>query len=109
MSAFSLHRNPPFRVEHIGSLKRPDRLIAKREGAEEGRVSEQELIATEDECIEWVVKKQQELEIRAVTDGEYRCANVDSRRITVMTLTKLQSRNVLLSLLRITRWVRDDR
>jgi methionine synthase II (cobalamin-independent) len=72
MSSFSLHRNPPFRVEHIGSLKRPDRLIAKREGAEEGKVTEQELTATEDECIEWIVKKQQELGFRAVTDGEYR-------------------------------------
>jgi methionine synthase II (cobalamin-independent) len=80
MSSFSLHRSPPFRVEHIGSLKRPDRLIEKRERAEDGKVTEQDLKATEDECIEWVVKKQQELGFRAVTDGEYRYTSSNTDR-----------------------------
>lgn len=95
MSSFLLHRDPPFRVEHIGSLKRPDELIAKREGAEDGKVSEQELTATEDECIEWVVKKQQELGVRAVTDGEYRYDWSDVGMLGILKLTRLQPKNVL--------------
>lgn len=107
MPSFPLHRSPPFRVEHIGSLKRPDNLIAKREGVEDGKVSEQELTATEDECIEWVVKKQQGLGIRAVTDGEYRYDWSDVGMLGISKLTILQPRNVLFPLLRVIRWIRD--
>jgi methionine synthase II (cobalamin-independent) len=99
MSSFPLHLSPPFRTEHIGSLKRPDRLIEKRKGAEDGKVMEQDLTATEDECIEWVVKKQQELGFRAVTDGEYRYECSINLEIRLRGLMMIKPRNVLLALL----------
>lgn len=67
--SFALHRNPPFRAEHLGSLKRPQYLLDKRykEGA-----SAEELRPLEDEAIKDIVKIQQDLGFRAISDGEYR-------------------------------------
>jgi len=68
MSA-KLHRNPPFRAEHLGSLKRPQNLLDARY---KQKASEQELAKLEDQAIKDIVKIQLDLGYRAISDGEYR-------------------------------------
>ncbi|OCH96072.1 UROD/MetE-like protein [Obba rivulosa] len=67
-----LHQNPPFRVEHIGSLIRPAALVAKRVEFLQGKCSAEELKAAEDVAIPAVVRLQQEAGIKSITDGEMR-------------------------------------
>jgi methionine synthase II (cobalamin-independent) len=66
------HRQPPFRAEHIGSLRRPESLLEKRREVEAGKLSEQDLVPYEDEAIKDIVKTQLDLGFPAVTDGEFR-------------------------------------
>mgnify|MGYP006267048381 CR=1 FL=1 len=42
---------PPFRADHVGSLLRPPELLAAREAFAQGRLTEIELRAAEDEAI----------------------------------------------------------
>jgi 5-methyltetrahydropteroyltriglutamate--homocysteine methyltransferase len=62
---------PPFRADHVGSLIRPDPLIAARERAEKGELSEQQLRPIQQAAIREVVRLQEDLGFRLVTDGEY--------------------------------------
>ncbi|KAK4223305.1 hypothetical protein QBC38DRAFT_53238 [Podospora fimiseda] len=64
---------PPFRAEHMGSLLRPDDLLAVREKIRTQGLSEEEagLPAVEEKSIAHVVKLQQDLGFKAVTSGEY--------------------------------------
>lgn len=71
MSA-TLHRNPPFRAEHLGSLLRTEALLKKRAEVNAGKAPKSELTAIEDQDIKDVVKLQKELGYSAITDGEYR-------------------------------------
>lgn len=70
--AADLHRNPPFRAEHLGSLLRPHGLLETREAAEKGKASKQQLASAEDEAVQQIVDLQLKLGYRAVSDGEYR-------------------------------------
>jgi 5-methyltetrahydropteroyltriglutamate--homocysteine methyltransferase len=63
---------PPFRVDHIGSLLRPPELIAARHQLREGKIGESELRNIEDRAIRDVVRFQEEIGLKAVTDGEFR-------------------------------------
>jgi 5-methyltetrahydropteroyltriglutamate--homocysteine methyltransferase len=63
---------PPFRADHVGSLLRPARLLAARADAAAGAITAAELRAAEDEAIAAVVAFQQQVGLRAVTDGEFR-------------------------------------
>lgn len=65
---------PPFRAEHVGSLLRPAQLLAARERHLAGQLSAAELAAVEDEAIRDIVRRQEEIGLRAVTDGEFRRA-----------------------------------
>lgn len=67
-----LHRNPPFRAEHLGSLLRPDELLETRHAWEAGKKTAAELETAEDAGVKDIVKLQQELGYAAMTDGEYR-------------------------------------
>jgi 5-methyltetrahydropteroyltriglutamate--homocysteine methyltransferase len=62
----------PFRADHVGSLLRPRALLATRERAKSGRLTAAALRDYEDECIRRVVKLQEAVGLRAITDGEYR-------------------------------------
>jgi 5-methyltetrahydropteroyltriglutamate--homocysteine methyltransferase len=72
--------NPPFRAEHIGSLKRPDDLQKARErllGAHDathhlGPHDNPELRKIEDRMIQDAVKLQEDVGMPVVTDGEFR-------------------------------------
>lgn len=63
---------PPFRYDHVGSLLRPDSLLACRDQWNAGEITLEELRVHEDACIKEVVKLQEECGLKAVTDGEFR-------------------------------------
>lgn len=62
----------PFRAEHVGSLLRGERLLTARERAFGGEIPMIGLRAVEDLEIERIVRKQEEIGLRVVTDGEFR-------------------------------------
>ena len=61
----------PFLADHVGSLLRPSRLQEARKKSFDGSIPIDELRKVEDECISEVIKKQEECELKAVTDGEF--------------------------------------
>jgi 5-methyltetrahydropteroyltriglutamate--homocysteine methyltransferase len=63
---------PPFRADHVGSLLRPAALKEAREKRAKGAISAADLKAVEDREIERVIKKQEEVGLQAITDGEFR-------------------------------------
>ena len=63
---------PPFRADHVGSLLRPPELMRARAEHQAGRLSAEELRRVEDEAIRDVVRMQQEIGLKGVTDGEFR-------------------------------------
>lgn len=68
----SLHRNPPFRAEHLGSLLRTDGLLKTKTAYEQGQVPETDLVAIENKDIQDIVETQKKLGFPALSDGEYR-------------------------------------
>jgi 5-methyltetrahydropteroyltriglutamate--homocysteine methyltransferase len=62
---------PPFRADHVGSLIRPDALIAAREAADKGALAAAELTRIQQAAIRDVVRLQQEAGLKVATDGEY--------------------------------------
>lgn len=70
MSALRL--NPPFRADHIGSLKRPKYLLDKRAELDQGKCTLEQLREVEDKAITEVVALQREVGIKSFTDGEFR-------------------------------------
>jgi 5-methyltetrahydropteroyltriglutamate--homocysteine methyltransferase len=65
---------PPFRADHVGSLLRPAALKAARVQCERGEIGADELKAIEDREIERIVRKQEQVGLKSVTDGEFRRA-----------------------------------
>ncbi|HUA18624.1 MAG TPA: 5-methyltetrahydropteroyltriglutamate--homocysteine S-methyltransferase [Bryobacteraceae bacterium] len=66
---------PPFRADHVGSLLRPPELLQAREDEKQGRISKADLHRVEDAAIRDVVKRQEDLGLEGVTDGEFRRAS----------------------------------
>ncbi len=64
--------NPPFRADQVGSLLRPDELLGARSAFQNGEISADELRQAEDKAIREVVKRQQNVGLQSVTDGEFR-------------------------------------
>ena len=65
----------PFRADQVGSLLRPAALLEARHKHAAGAVSDSELKSIEDDAIREVVRKQEEVGLKGVTDGEYRREN----------------------------------
>jgi 5-methyltetrahydropteroyltriglutamate--homocysteine methyltransferase len=65
---------PPFRADHVGSLLRTAPLREARAKRERGEVDAAALKAVEDREIEKIIKRQEEIGLQAVTDGEFRRA-----------------------------------
>jgi 5-methyltetrahydropteroyltriglutamate--homocysteine methyltransferase len=63
---------PPFRADHVGSLLRPAALKKAREQRAKGDIGATELKTIEDREIERVIKKQEDVGLQAITDGEFR-------------------------------------
>src|SRR5262249_50279584 len=62
---------PPFRADQVGRLIRPAALIAAREKAERKEIPEAELQRIQQAAIRDVVKLQEDIGLRVVTDGEF--------------------------------------
>jgi len=63
---------PPFRADHVGSLLRPEKLRKARDAHERNALSAADLARVEDEAIREAVRLQEDVGLRAITDGEYR-------------------------------------
>jgi 5-methyltetrahydropteroyltriglutamate--homocysteine methyltransferase len=63
---------PPFRADHVGSFLRPKSLLDAREQFRTGAIDAAALRAVEDQAIRGVVRMQQDLGFRGITDGEFR-------------------------------------
>ena len=70
-----MRKVPPFRADHVGSLLRPEGLLAAREDFAAGRIDAADLRAVEDTAIEAVVGLQQDAGLQTATDGEFRRAS----------------------------------
>ena len=66
---------PPFRADHVGSLLRPPELLRAREDFAAGRIDGDTLRSLEDDAIREAVRRQEEVGLQSVTDGELRRAS----------------------------------
>src|SRR3954451_10612061 len=64
--------HPPFRADHVGSFLRPKRLLDAREKKARGEITPEALREVEDEAIADIVRFQEDVGLRSVTDGEFR-------------------------------------
>src|SRR3546814_2655219 len=62
----------PFRADHVGSFLRPRRLIEAREKHAAGEIAGETLRRVEDDCIREVAKRQEDIGLQGITDGEFR-------------------------------------
>jgi 5-methyltetrahydropteroyltriglutamate--homocysteine methyltransferase len=69
-----LRSKPPFRADHVGSLLRPAALKDARARRERGEIGADKLKAVEDREIEKIVRKQEAVGLKSITDGEFRRA-----------------------------------
>jgi 5-methyltetrahydropteroyltriglutamate--homocysteine methyltransferase len=70
-----LRTTPPFRADHVGSLLRTSVLKEARARRDRGEIDSDALRAVEDEEIVKLIRKQEEVGLQSVTDGEYRRAS----------------------------------
>jgi 5-methyltetrahydropteroyltriglutamate--homocysteine methyltransferase len=63
---------PPFRADHVGSLLRPVAIKEARAKFASGKIDAAALKAVEDREIERVIKRQEEVGLQSITDGEFR-------------------------------------
>jgi 5-methyltetrahydropteroyltriglutamate--homocysteine methyltransferase len=61
-----------FRVEHVGSFVRPQRLLEAVRGRKSDKVTQSELKRIQDECVREIVAFQESVGLPSVTDGEFR-------------------------------------
>ena len=75
--------NPPFRADHVGSFLRPQRLLEARRKAGleldstadsqgDGAITLDQLHDIENDCIREVVRFEEEVGLKSITDGEFR-------------------------------------
>ena len=65
---------PPFRADHVGSLLRTAPLKEARAKREKREITSDTLKAVEDREIEKIIERQEDVGLKAVTDGEFRRA-----------------------------------
>jgi 5-methyltetrahydropteroyltriglutamate--homocysteine methyltransferase len=68
----AVRTRPPFRADHVGSFLRPRALLDAREQFKAGTIDAAALRRVEDEAIRGIVKFQEDLGLRGITDGEFR-------------------------------------
>src|SRR5262249_34741078 len=67
-------QRPPFRADHVGSFLRTKPLKKARARQERNEISADEFKAIEDREIATIIKRQEDIGLGAVTDGEFRRA-----------------------------------
>jgi 5-methyltetrahydropteroyltriglutamate--homocysteine methyltransferase len=72
LEAVSERGKPPYRADHVGSLLRPEPLKEARARRALGEISAEALKAVEDREIEKVIRRQEEVGLKSITDGEFR-------------------------------------
>src|SRR5262245_34376441 len=65
-------RKGPFRADHVGSLLRPKAIHDARAQKAKGEITAEQLKEIEDREIERVIRKQEEVGLQSITDGEFR-------------------------------------
>jgi 5-methyltetrahydropteroyltriglutamate--homocysteine methyltransferase len=66
-------QKPPFRADHVGSFLRPKYLLEARDQFfNQKSISAEQLRAVEDKAITEIVKFQQDVGLKSITDGEFR-------------------------------------
>ena len=68
----TLRSKPPFRADHVGSFLRPQFLLEAREQRAKGAITAQQLRAVEDKAITEIVRFQEDVGLKSITDGEFR-------------------------------------
>ena len=68
----SKRNKPPFRADHVGSLLRPAALKEARLKRARGEISAEALKEVEDREIENAIRRQEEVGLKSITDGEFR-------------------------------------
>ena len=68
----SARTTPPFRADHVGSFLRPKVLLDARAQAACGAITALQLRAVEDKAIAEIVRFQEDVGLKSVTDGEFR-------------------------------------
>jgi 5-methyltetrahydropteroyltriglutamate--homocysteine methyltransferase len=64
--------DPPFRADHVGSLLRPEAVKDARAKFAAGKLGADQLKEIEDRAIENAIRRQEEIGLDAITDGEMR-------------------------------------
>ena len=67
-----VRNTPPFRADHVGSFLRPKYLLDAREQFRGGVIGAEALRKVEDQAIGEIVRYQEGLGLRGITDGEFR-------------------------------------
>ena len=62
----------PFRADQVGSLLRPPELLAARNSFAMGALNKAQLNTIEDRFIQEAVRKQEDIGLKAITDGDFR-------------------------------------
>ena len=70
--AVAVRSRPPFRADHVGSFLRPKALLDAREARRTGSIDDAALRTVEDAAIRDIVRFQEDLGLRGITDGEFR-------------------------------------
>ncbi|MDM0046386.1 5-methyltetrahydropteroyltriglutamate--homocysteine S-methyltransferase [Variovorax dokdonensis] len=68
----SEHAHLPARFDHVGSFLRPAYLLEAREKKAKGEISAEQLREVEDKAITEIVKFQEGIGLKSITDGEFR-------------------------------------
>ena len=68
----SARTKPPFRADHVGSLLRPPEVLKAREDRAAGTIDDAALKEIEDAAIRDVIRRQEAVGLKSITDGEFR-------------------------------------
>lgn len=72
MTEFTTRTKSPFRYDIVGSFLRPEKLKNAREKFNNGEISHDELTEVENHAIIDLIKQEEAVGLKAVTDGEFR-------------------------------------
>lgn len=72
MTEFTTRTKSPFRYDIVGSFLRPEKLKNAREKFNNGEISQDELTEVENHAIIDLIKQEEAVGLKAVTDGEFR-------------------------------------